>query len=273
MLPLLPCVSMRRIQSNLQQHPDVYDKDEVNVMELELELMEEQQQLEDEDENDDDDDDDSIAATTTATARSASNNSTASVVDANAEGDAADDEEDESPPSIPESTAYWSKAPYAWSTSLDYTPPLLTSSHCAAAVYNLFRNTYYYPQTGDPTAQPNFLLAVVTESSSHPAGLNAVFAQPWMYAGPGLGSIDECPLQTCLAGGRSTDTITFAAVCTVPECSAYDLAADDFVSTVARQLEAVVREAASSAPAEPPSEDARVRTSSTPPPSSWDAST
>lgn len=140
-------------------------------------------------------------------------------------------------PLLPETTAYWSREPYAWSTSLDYPPPLLTSAHCAMAVYKLFHNTYE-SNVGDlDPYQPNFLLSVVTESSSHPAGLNALYAQPWMYAGAGLGNLDECPLQTCIAGGRKTDSITFAAVCMVPECSAYDLAADDFVSTVARQLD------------------------------------
>lgn len=141
-------------------------------------------------------------------------------------------------PLLPETTAYWSREPYAWSTSIqDYTPPLLTSSKCSKAFYNVFRNTYYTSiGTVDPQ-QPNFLLSVIVESSSHPSGLNALFAQPYMYAGPGLGNMDLCPLQTCIAGGRSSDSITFASVCTVPECSAYDLASEDFVSTMARQYD------------------------------------
>jgi peptidoglycan/LPS O-acetylase OafA/YrhL len=149
--------------------------------------------------------------------------------------------EDAPLPLLPETTAYWSREPYAWSTSLqDYAPPMLTSSHCSKAIYKLFRNTYF-SNVGDlDPYQPNFLLSVVTESSSHPAGLDALYAQPWMYAGPGLGNVDECPLQTCIAGGRKADSITFASVCMMPECSAYDLAADDFVSTVARQLDFAV---------------------------------
>jgi peptidoglycan/LPS O-acetylase OafA/YrhL len=141
-------------------------------------------------------------------------------------------------PLLPETTAYWSREPYAWSTSIqDYTPPLLTSSKCSKAFYDVFRNTYYTSiGTIDPL-QPNFLLSVIVESSSHPSGLNALFAQPYMYAGPGLGNMDLCPLQTCISGGRSSDSITFASVCIVPECSAYDLASEDFVSTMARQYD------------------------------------
>jgi peptidoglycan/LPS O-acetylase OafA/YrhL len=162
-----------------------------------------------------------------------------------------DDEDDEAPlPLLPETTAYWSREPYAWSTSLDTNPPLLTSSHCSRAVYHLFHNTYYSVVGDLDPYQPNFLLSVVAESSSHPAGLNALYAQPWMYAGPGLGNLDECPLQTCIAGGRATDSITFASVCMVPECSAYDLAADDFVSTVARQLDYAITNNVYSTPQE-----------------------
>lgn len=161
------------------------------------------------------------------------------------------EEEDPPVPVLPETTAYWSREPYAWSTSLqDYTPPMLTSSHCAKAVYKLFRNTYYSDVGDLDPYQPNFLLSVVTESSSHPAGLNALYAQPWMYAGPGLGNMDECPLQTCIAGGRKTDSITFASVCMMPECSAYDLAAEDFVSTVERQRDFAMSDSDFSTPQE-----------------------
>ncbi|EEC44942.1 predicted protein [Phaeodactylum tricornutum CCAP 1055/1] len=111
--------------------------------------------------------------------------------------------------------------PYSWSTSLGSTPPLLTSAACTGSLATFF---------SDASA-----LSVATEASSHPSGLEALYAQPWVYAGGGLGNIDECSLQTCLAGaGVRRDSITFAAVCVVPECSAFDLAADDFVSTVAR---------------------------------------
>ena len=88
-----------------------------------------------------------------------------------------------------------------------------------------------------------FTLAVITEASSHPAGLEAVYGQPWIYGGGGLGNMDECPtasdndndsdgggnFQVCLAGGTGRDSLTFASVCIVQDCTAHDLLADDFV--------------------------------------------
>jgi hypothetical protein len=146
---------------------------------------------------------------------------------------AADDEE---PNVLPESTAYWSKPNYAWSSSFHYVPPRLTSSRCAQALHDLFHNTYYDTTIHDPTI-PNFLLNVVVESSSHPSGIHALFAQPYVYSGGGLGNFDECPLQNCMAAsGQSTDSFTYASICLVPECSAYDVAAEDFTSVAARQL-------------------------------------
>jgi hypothetical protein len=97
---------------------------------------------------------------------------------------AADDEE---PNVLPESTAYWSKPNYAWSSSFHYVPPRLTSSRCAQALHDLFHNTYYDTTIHDPTI-PNFLLNVVVESSSHPSGIHALFAQPYVYSGGGLGN-------------------------------------------------------------------------------------
>jgi hypothetical protein len=80
-------------------------------------------------------------------------------------------------------------------------------------------------------------LNVVVESSSHPSGLHSLFAQPYVYSGGGLGNFDECPLQNCLvASGQTTDSFTYASICLVPECSAYDVAAEDFTSVAARQL-------------------------------------
>jgi peptidoglycan/LPS O-acetylase OafA/YrhL len=155
---------------------------------------------------------------------------------------------------LPETTAYWSREPYAWSsTSIDeYTPPLLTSSKCSKALYDIFQNTYYNINTNINTdtntsidvqqqlQPPNFLLSIIVEASSHPSGLNALFAQPYMYAGPGLGNIDLCPLQTCIAGGRKTDSITFASICIVPDCTAYDLSSEDFVSTISRIYDSAI---------------------------------
>jgi peptidoglycan/LPS O-acetylase OafA/YrhL len=104
-----------------------------------------------------------------------------------------------------------------WTTSLnnDSLEPLLTTEACFAALTNFFQNEHQ-------------LLAVATEASSHPSGLDSLYAQPWVYAGGGLGNIDECPAQVCLAGGASRDSLIFASVCVVPECHAQDLAAGDF---------------------------------------------
>lgn len=130
----------------------------------------------------------------------------------------------------------------AWSTSLHAAAPLLTSQACAHALAHFFSH---------PT-----LLAVATEASSHPSGLASLFAQPYVYAGGGLGNLDEChavtiansdsttstltSLQTCLAGagGIQRDSLTFASVCMVPDCTALDLQADDFTATLARASQA-----------------------------------
>ena len=198
---------------------------------------------------------------------------------------------------LPETTAYWSREPYAWSStsaiqrvspsvplkvvsnvstedndestsSTLYTkpyyssdpslpPPLLTSSKCSKAFYDVFRNTYYSEIGNIDIEQPNFLLSIIVESCSHPSGLNALFAQPYMYSGPGLGNIDICPLQTCIAGNgnpnnndpntndpphqqqqhHSSNSITFASICIVPECTAYDLGSEDFIAAIARQYD------------------------------------
>ena len=106
-----------------------------------------------------------------------------------------------------------------WSTSLYSEPPVLTSSRCVRAL----RDFFAHPST----------LAVATESSSHPTGLQSVLAQPWLYAGGGLGNMPECPLQSCLAGaGTRRDSITFASVCVPYECHAIDLAAHDFPASL-----------------------------------------
>jgi peptidoglycan/LPS O-acetylase OafA/YrhL len=105
----------------------------------------------------------------------------------------------------------------SWTTSLnhDSLEPLLTSEACFAALAIFFYSEHQ-------------LLAIATEASSHPSGLDSLYAQPWVYAGGGLGNIDECPAQVCLAGGARRDSLIFASVCVVPECHAQDLAADDF---------------------------------------------
>lgn len=93
---------------------------------------------------------------------------------------------------------------------------MLTSSECYVALSDFFRE------------ESPLVIAVTTESSSHPTGLDSLYAQPWVYAGGGLGNMDECPMQVCLAGGTKRDSMTFASVCMIPECGASDLAAEDF---------------------------------------------
>jgi hypothetical protein len=117
-----------------------------------------------------------------------------------------------------------------WSTSNDWNIkiPKLTSNDCYIALENFFHHT------DNVNTTQNSLLALATEASSHPSGLSTLFAQPYVYAGGGLGNIQECPatalLQTCLAGGTKRDSLTFASTCIVSECTALDLASDDFVS-------------------------------------------
>ena len=88
-------------------------------------------------------------------------------------------------------------------------------------------------------------LSVATESSSHLTGLRSLDMQPWVYAGGGLGNVDEClslnndrpedPLvHVCLAGGTSRDSLTFASACVVAACSAEDVFADEFPGSIAR---------------------------------------
>lgn len=122
---------------------------------------------------------------------------------------------------------------YAWSISVmtdDGGRPPLTSQRCSAALTTFLKN-------------PS-LVAVATEAGSHPTGLESLRAQPWLWAGGGLGNPDECPLQTCLAGagGLHHYTLTFAAVCVVPECSAHDVGAPDFLATLRRASQVVVSE-------------------------------
>ncbi|KAL3922432.1 MAG: hypothetical protein SGILL_002209 [Bacillariaceae sp.] len=102
--------------------------------------------------------------------------------------------------------------------------PDLTSPECYDGLTRFFQETY------SGNYQSTIRLALMTEASSHPAGLPAVYGQPWVYAGGGLGNMDECPSQVCLAGGTGRDSLTFASVCTIPECDASDLLAEDFVA-------------------------------------------
>jgi hypothetical protein len=110
---------------------------------------------------------------------------------------------------------------YSWTSSLDSESPLLTSDRCSRALGTFIE---------DATA-----LALATEASSHPTGLLSLYAQPWVYAGGGLGNMDKCPLQTCLAGaGTRRDSLKFTNVCMVPACTTYDLAVEDSNSAVRR---------------------------------------
>jgi peptidoglycan/LPS O-acetylase OafA/YrhL len=115
----------------------------------------------------------------------------------------------------------------AFSTSLDFNSlfPSLTSDKCTRALSELFHN--------------EAALAIATEASSHPSGILSLWNQPYVYAGGGLGNIDECRyyhsgpgLTSCLAGGARRDSITFASVCVPLDCTALDLMSDDFVATL-----------------------------------------
>jgi peptidoglycan/LPS O-acetylase OafA/YrhL len=117
--------------------------------------------------------------------------------------------------------------------------PLITSNACAQSLTNFFQQ-----DENDNDNNNSYRLAVATEASSHPAGLQALYAQPWLWAGGGLGNMNECRsqrqrMQNCLAGvggmsSRESSSLIFASVCMVPECSAYDLASDDFLAILDR---------------------------------------
>mmetsp|Transcript_44685 Transcript_44685/g.107782 ORF Transcript_44685/g.107782 Transcript_44685/m.107782 type:complete len:722 (-) Transcript_44685:457-2622(-) len=101
-------------------------------------------------------------------------------------------------------------------TDRNLSQPLLVSNECYISLSHFFQKS------------SSQLLSVTVESQSHPAGLDSLYAQPWVWASGGLGNMDECPLQVCLAGGTLRDSLVFASACVVPECNAMDLAADDF---------------------------------------------
>jgi len=112
---------------------------------------------------------------------------------------------------------------YAWSTSGESSEVLsnATSTLCSTHLSLFF--------------QDKVALSIATEASSHPTGLTALYYQPWSWAGGGLGNIAECPIQNCIAGaGIRRDSLTFASLCVVPQCTAHDLAADDFLEVVQR---------------------------------------
>ncbi|KAL3915681.1 MAG: hypothetical protein SGILL_005532 [Bacillariaceae sp.] len=121
-------------------------------------------------------------------------------------------------------TPRWQPQPH-WSIApglKDTDNPLLTSPECYVGLVRFFQQP--------PTGQEHQIdMALMTEASSHLAGLDALYGQPWVYAGGGLGNMDECNLQVCLAGGTGRDSLTFASVCVIPECDATDLLAPDFV--------------------------------------------
>lgn len=115
-----------------------------------------------------------------------------------------------------------------WSSSNQYKDrePHLTSNECSQALSAFFLAPVD--------------LSIATEASSHPSGLRSLFGQPYVYAGGGLGNMDECPLQVCLAGGTARNSLTFASVCVPEGCDALDLAADDFAEKVKLSSEASV---------------------------------
>jgi len=137
----------------------------------------------------------------------------------------------------------WSIAPGPVELKKELTP-LTTSRECYLGLVDFFQHAKV---NATSTKYDEWLsaarLSVATESSSHLTGIRSLNIQPWVYAGGGLGNVDEClslnkdpkdPLvHVCLAGGTSRDSLTFASACVVSACSAADIFADDFPERVA----------------------------------------
>eukprot|EP00535_Pseudo-nitzschia_heimii_P012659 CAMPEP_0197193926 /NCGR_PEP_ID=MMETSP1423-20130617/28260_1 /TAXON_ID=476441 /ORGANISM="Pseudo-nitzschia heimii, Strain UNC1101" /LENGTH=754 /DNA_ID=CAMNT_0042647253 /DNA_START=131 /DNA_END=2392 /DNA_ORIENTATION=- len=137
----------------------------------------------------------------------------------------------------------WSIAP-GWSEK-EKDGPGHVSDQCFQGMVNFFQHVN---PNGTLIGNDEWLsaarLSVALESSSHLTGVRSLLMQPWVYAGGGLGNVDEClslnndrpkdPLvHVCLAGGTSRDSLTFASACVVAECSAEDVFADAFPSRIA----------------------------------------
>lgn len=133
----------------------------------------------------------------------------------------------------------WSIAPVPG----DFSPPI-TSNECVLGLVEFFQ---YANPNATSNSNEDWLaaarLSVATESSSHLTGVRSLNAQPYYYAGGGLGNVDEClslntneedPLvHACMAGGTSRDSLTFASACVPVACSAKDVWANDFPERVA----------------------------------------
>ena len=126
-------------------------------------------------------------------------------------------------------TTHWKEFP-AWGIS---TTTERVSLPCRTSLQQLF----LLRSSNKTTATINELaiLRVATEASSHPSGILALQAQPWVYAGGGLGNEPEClaldNFHTCLAGSATAaaPSLTFARLCWPAECTAHDLVAEDLV--------------------------------------------
>ena len=137
----------------------------------------------------------------------------------------------------------WSMAPGSVELKKEL-KPLKTSRECFLGMVDFFQHAKV---NATSTTYDEWLatarLSVATESSSHLTGIRSLNIQPWVYAGGGLGNVDEClslnhgrkdPLvHVCLAGGTSRDSLTFASACVPASCSAEDVFADDFPERVA----------------------------------------
>lgn len=137
----------------------------------------------------------------------------------------------------------WSIAPGPVELKKQMTP-LTTSRECYLGLVDFFQHA---KAKATSTKYDDWLaaarLSVATESSSHLTGIRSLNIQPWVYAGGGLGNVDEClslnkdpqnpSVHVCLAGGTSRDSLTFASACVVSACSAADVYADDFPERVA----------------------------------------
>lgn len=105
------------------------------------------------------------------------------------------------------------------------------SEECRTSLENFLRNDTSLP-----------MLAVALEASSHPTGLVSLQAQPWRYAGGGLGNREEClairqtthdfsHMQNCVAGmnRHRAASLPFARLCIPASCTASDLVGKDML--------------------------------------------
>jgi len=117
-----------------------------------------------------------------------------------------------------------------WTTSLDVSTPVLDDTLGIATTDQLV--SHECEESLKLFLEDPFTRAVAIDSSSHPAaGIDALQAQPYLYAGGGLGNIHECETienaYMCTAGNRG---LSFGRLCLPADCGAHDLVSANFVS-------------------------------------------